>query len=249
MQFLRVRKFRMDDAFQTVERMYLIRKRYPKFFQIDIDDAMKMFDSGFCYPLSGRDAEGRKVVMVRFQKWNTDLYTVYDATRLLAYVVTVLLEEEETQVAGYIFVLDYANTTLKHIISPVDLIDFMNFLKHCSACRQKGNYILNLPSYANILIEIALTVLSEKLKKRLFLLKQGDELKSHIDPAMLPKEYGGQQSEADMMKEFLAIRDKYQANLRKIIDFQVDSSKVPHEKIWSYGDEEAVGSFRKLEID
>lgn len=239
----------MDDVFQTIEKMYLIRKRYPKFFKTDIDESMKMFDSGFCYPLSGRDAEGRKVVLVQFRKWNTESYTVYDATRLLSYVVMVSLEEEETQIGGFIFIMDYANTTLKHIFSPTDLIDFLSFLKHCSTCRQKGNYILNLPPFANLLIEIVMTVLSEKLKKRLFLLKNGDDIKNHIDQSMLPKEYGGNQSEDDMKKEFLAMCNKHHINLRKIFDYEVDLSKVPHEKIWSSGEDETVGSFRKLEID
>jgi hypothetical protein len=214
-----------------------------------LDKALKLFDTGYCYPLSKRDSEGRRIILIQTGKMDPDLYTSYDATRLLCYVVTVLLEEEETQIAGIICVFDHSNVTLRHAMNPLDLKDFMDFAKKCTTCRQKGTYIMNLPSFANILMEIFKSTLSEKLKKRIFLLKGTDELKNYIDPSLLPKQYGGTESEEEMMKEFLNLRERKFVNLRKFLEAKIDWDKVSLDKIWSNEDEANVGSFRKLEID
>lgn len=143
----------MDDAYLTMERAYLARKRYPQFFDGGTDEKVKqLFNTGYCYPLSGRDKEGRKIILMQTRRLNTDIYSVYDAIRLFIYVATVLLEEEETQIAGIIFIFNHAGITLKHIMSPVDVRDFMDFVKNCSSARIKNSYVANLPSFANFMV-------------------------------------------------------------------------------------------------
>lgn len=241
----------MNETYRGLERVYLASKRYPQFFDYqreDLDKAFELFQTGYCYPLSERDDEGRRIIFLQTRKWNPEVFSVYDATRLLTFVVTVLLEEEETQIAGIIFVFDHAGVTMRHAMSPADLIAFMDFSKNCSACRQKGTIIMNLPSFANVLLELFKSVLSEKLKKRLFLLRHTEDLKDHINPKLLPKEYGGVKPEAEMMEDFRKLRIERQAMLDKLLNYKVDWNKVAYDKIWSNGDEN-IGSFRKLEID
>jgi CRAL/TRIO domain len=178
-----------------------------------------------------------------------NLYTTYDAVRLLCYVITVLVEEEETQISGIICLFDHANANLKHLMTPTDVRDFMHFVKNCSACRQKGTYVMNLPSFANFILEIFKSTLSAKLRKRFFLLKNKDDLKNHIDIELLPKSYGGKRTEEDMMEDFKKLRDDKRQNLLKFLEVKIDWSKVSPEKIFSKEEDETVGSFRKLEID
>lgn len=100
----------MNETFQTFERMYLSRKRYPQFFDYtpeDFEKMIKLFDTGYCFPLSERDSEGRKIILIRTEKCDMNIYTTYDAVRILCYVITVLLEEEETQIAGVICLFDH----------------------------------------------------------------------------------------------------------------------------------------------
>lgn len=239
----------MNEAFQTFERCHLARKRYPKFFEEDIEDSMKMFHSGFCYPLKGHDEKGRKIVLVQ-PKWDTRKYSISDAIRLFFYISNALLEEEETQIGGMIFIFDYAQLTLDRQMSPFDLMEFLDFINKCSAARQKGNFLLNLPKFTQILVEVGRSMMSEKLKKRLHILRDKSDLKNYINPVMLPSEYGGTISEAEMMQEFLEFQRKHIENLHNFYNFKVDWSKVPPEKIrFDADDDDNVGSFRKLEID
>lgn len=242
----------MNETFQTFERMYLSRKRYPQFFDYapdDFDRMLKLLDTGYCLPMSGRDAEGRKIILLRTEKCDMNLYSTYDALRLLCYVITVLMEEEETQIAGIVCIFDHAGANMKHLMTPTDVRDFMHFVKHCSACRQKGTYVMNLPSFANIILEIFKSTLSEKLKKRFFLVKSIDELKSFFDIDLLPKCYGGKLTDEEIMAEFQKLREEKRPNLLKFLEVKIDWSKVSPEKILSKDEDETVGSFRKLEID
>lgn len=248
LQFLRGRKYRMNEVFQTYERCFLAKKRYTKFFDSNIEDSMKMFYTGYCYPLIERDSNGRRIVLVQ-PKWNPGEFSIYDAIRLLCYVTTVLLEEEETQIAGMIFIFDYAKMTLGHLMTPIELIEFLDFVNKCTAARQKGNIIMNLPPYAQLFIKIGKSMMSDKLQKRLFVLKNQSELQNHVSLELLPREYGGVRPEAEMMEEFLKLRQKHHENVHKFYSFEVDWSKASAELLKLYSNDESVGSFRKLEID
>lgn len=132
---------------------------------------------------------------------------------------------------------------------PVDVRDFMDFVKNCSVARIKNSYVANLPSFAHFMIELFKSAMSDKLRKRLFIVKSSSELKNHIDKSILPKEYGGTRTEAEMMQDFVKLRESKQHLIQKVLDFSIDWNKVPIEKIHSDDDFESVGSFRKLEID
>lgn len=242
----------MKETFQAFERVYLAEKRYPKFFEYSEENMQKMFklfDTGYCYPLPGRDDEGRKIILMRTGKLDYDVFSTHDSVRLLIYVITALLEEEETQIAGIMLIFDHANSTIRHAISPVDLLDLMDFSKKCSAVRQKGTIVMNLPSFGVVLLELFRSVLSEKMKKRLVVLKNSDDLKNHVNLSMLPKEYGGTTSEAEILESFLQFRESKRANLQMLLDAKIDWDNVNHDKVWSNHDDEGIGSFRKLEID
>ncbi|CRL05182.1 CLUMA_CG018229, isoform A [Clunio marinus] len=251
LQFLRSRKYNMDEAFQLFERIYLSRKRYPKFFDIDqevVEKAYDLYEAGYCYPLSGRTKDGQRVVLIQTKKLDTEKFTIFDGSRLLCFVIQALLEEEETQIAGIILVFDHSGANIKHLMLPMDFRDFMDLSLKCSMYRQKGFYILNIPTFGQILFDIFKSVLSEKLRNRIHTLKP-DDLKNHIDPEMLPVEYGGVKNEEEMKEEFKKVRDEKKEIWDHLLHFEVDWSKVPKEKIWSNSEEETVGSFRKLEID
>lgn len=252
LQFLRVRKYNMNEVFLLFERLYLAKKRYPKFLDFndaDVDKALKLFTYGYCYPLPGRDAEGRKILLVQTQRLDPDKFSPYDGARLVSFMFTVLMEEEESQIAGVRMVLNHENATLRHAMPPMDFRDFMNFTRDCATFRQKGMFIMNLPAWGTILMEIFMSILSEKLRKRICLVKNNEELKDYIDPAMLPPQYGGTKSEAAMMEDFIKLKESKKELLQELLAFEIDWSKVPKEKIWGDDDDENVGSFRKLEID
>ena len=95
-------------------------------------------------------------------------------------------------------------------------------------------------------MDIAKKTASEKLRNRLFIPKDIDELKTLINPALLPKEYGGTVPEAVMLEEFTKLAVLNEQTLNRTLDIEVDVSKIPQHETT---ETEVVGSFRKLEID
>lgn len=241
----------MKEAFETFERLSLIKKRYSRFFDVEKSSyatILKLYETGFCYPLKNSD-EGRRIILIQTNKWNPEIFSVYDTIRLYCFVISTLLEEEETQIAGIITIFDYQELTLQQMMSPKDLMEFIDFVKNCSTTRQKGSYIVNLPSIGNVLMEFTKSILSQKLRERLFIVKHTNDLKNFINPSLLPEKYGGDQKEKEMLESFLNLYDKHRENVHKSLEFEPDWSKVSHEKIWSKNEDEPIGSFRKLEID
>lgn len=240
----------MDETFHTFEQAWLSKKRYPSLFDVsdeDIARSWKLFDSGACVPLTERDAQGRRVCMMRTKRINPEEFSTSDSLRLFAYIVMTFLEEEETQIAGLICIFDHQDITLKHVMTPTDVRDFMDFVKNCASVRQKANYVVNLPTFANVMIEWFKASLSEKLRSRIIILKNNEELINHIDKAILPKEYGGIKSADEMLADFKKLRDSKKHLTDLVLKADIPWEKVPVEKL--KGDTEAVGSFRKLEVD
>lgn len=243
----------MGDAFQVFEKSWLTKKLYPKIYdQGEEGDvrAWKLFDSGCFVPISGRDRDGRKALLMRTKLIDTDLYSTNDIVRLLTYIQMIFLEEEETQIAGIVLILDQSGISMKHVLTPVEIRDFMEIVKTSGSVRQKGNYIVNLPSFANVMIELAKMTLSEKLKKRIFVVKKTENLLDYFDKDFLPKEYGGIKSAAEMIGEFKVFRDQKRELFQETLDSwnAIPWNKVPNEKL-KHRDMETVGSFRKLEVD
>jgi alpha-tocopherol transfer protein len=175
----------MIESFKTFEGLFLAKKRNLEFFDLNaknFEKMMKLFEAGYCYPLSERDSEGRKIVMHKTRNWNTKLFSTMDVTRLMIYVVCVLLEEEETQICGISFVFDHEDITMSHIVPPLYLKDLIMLFINGGIARQKDTFVVNLPSFAAFFVEFLIGLMEEKLRKR-------DCLKDHIDPAMLPKEW------------------------------------------------------------
>jgi len=242
----------MDAAFETIERSYLCSHRYPKFFDFseeNVENVRKLFITGYCYPFAERDEQGRRIVLVQSKRLDINVHSVMDAIRVFIFVNAVLIEEEETQIAGIVYVFDYEGVSIKQLMNPMDLRDFMDFSKNCALVRQKGSYLLNVPSFAHFLMEIVKSLLSEKLKSRVCLVKTGEELKDHITPSLLPKEFGGVLTESEMLLEFKKLHESKKELMNGIRQFKIDWNKVPEEKLWSNVERETVGSFRKLDID
>lgn len=79
-----------------------------------------------------------------------------------------------------------------------------------------------------------------------------DALKGKINPAILPKEYGGTVPIAEMIKEFKGKLQQRRAAILALDDMQIEVTKDATNFAGNdIGDITAgvVGSFRKLEVD
>lgn len=191
----------------------------------------QLFDCGYAFPLLERDEEHKKIIFIQVKKFDTTKFTSCDAIRLLALIVGTLMEEEETQIAGISSISDYTDVTYQYfnLFSINDIKNFAHMAKNASVGREKENYFVNLPIFASFLFEIGKKALNEKLRNRLILTKNMDELtKNHIKSAMLPSECGGGGvvSESEMLHDFKLLYKKHESNLKRIGSYEIDWDAV-----------------------
>lgn len=239
-----------------LEKYLTVRQIFPHWFKnLDINDSAleEILDSGYLFPLPQRDEFGRRVIFSCASNFDASKYTSAQMARTHAMVIESLLDEEESQVAGYCYITDEGGLTMNHISlwSLIDLKKMAKCIQVSSPMRHKETHFVNIPSIANKVIEFALSLTSEKLKKRMFLDKNIDELKAKVDPDLLPSEYGGKVSIEEMVKEFKETLRKNREKTLALDDMFIDLDGPP---AWLGNDEadiEAgiVGSFRKLEVD
>ena len=234
-----------------------VRQLFPNWFQkLDINDPAleEIIDSGYLFPLPDRDEHGRRIIFSCASRFNASKFSSAQMARTHAMVVESLLDEQESQVAGYLYITDEAGLTMNHVSlwSLIDLKKMSKCIQVSSPMRHKESHFVHIPSFANKVIEFALGLTSEKLKKRMFLDKSIEDLKSRVNPALLPKEYGGTIPMNEMIAIFKDNLRKHRAKTLALDEMCIEITGAPTN--WLGNDDADIegglmGSFRKLEVD
>lgn len=213
----------MDKTFELFENYMLLKHSVPRWYDFNdevIARLWMLYETGVAYPLAERDKEGRRIILIQTRKMDPKEFTASEAIHLLTWIARVILEEEETQIAGIVTIIDQSDITFGHarLLSINDLIDFTTVIKHSTLGRQKGMYLVNLPSYASFMFEIVKKAANEKLRERIHLVDDMEKMKTIVDPSLFPLELGGTIPEADMIAGFKKIADKREEKIRSIQD-------------------------------
>ncbi|CAB3222196.1 unnamed protein product [Arctia plantaginis] len=157
-------------------------------------------------------------------------------------------------VNGFIMILDFEEINILDMvtaINPVVLQQFMSILIEGFGARLKAIYVLTQSKLVDLFINITKKFLSEKISKRVNVIKTIEELYTTIPKEILPEEYGGQersykQISADWIEELSTkqhqdyIKMMYEActdeTLRRPDQFNDDLMGIP-------------GSFRNMIVD
>lgn len=244
------------NATSTFENFLISMKIFPQYFNdLDINDPNLevLLNSGYLLVMPTRSVGGERIVLLRPQMFDTDKYTAGQSFRLHLLTLSSVLEEEETQISGVKYIMDLTNMPL-NFLGLFTITDFRNLadLIHNSLpVRQKSIYFVNLPGFANTILQFVVSLLNEKMRKRVTFFKDMEELKSSLDSRLMPKEYGGEIPISKIVKNMKEIFLAHRENILRTADFEIKVKYVPKWAQTSCGeiDAGAIGSFRKLEID
>lgn len=252
LMFLRLTKYNVDKACQRYEKSFIFQEKYPNFSLKacnDYDKYVELMRRGFVYPLDGFDYNGCKIIVMRMGQMDPERDSVALMTQTVQSVFSCLLEQQETQICKYNIIFDYENVTLKHVLKPTDYKIIVEGFTSCVSVRVNKFILVNASPFVAGSIEVVSMLLSEKLKKRLVVLRSLNDMKEMIQPSeMLPTRYGGNGNENAILDKLTEAMRNNEKTYKDTFIFNFNKEKLPKKELFKDKCEN-IGSFLKLEID
>lgn len=217
--FLRGRKYRVDEALKTLKNYFRALNSLPEYFEnfspsaIDFQKVMR--EHKLLMLSKDRDPQGRPVGMIRYGAWDISKCSLNELVRCGCLVLECLLLEDETQIRGFVCVDDFEGLGVHHLIelTPRFIRLLIALVQDTFPLRLKAFYIVNTPTVFHGIFNLFVKpFLSEKLKKRVHLLKGGlSELCGVIPSDLIPEKYGGtlEQFDFDRMERYLLDKSRH----------------------------------------
>ncbi|XP_071521723.1 alpha-tocopherol transfer protein-like [Panulirus ornatus] len=252
LRFLRMKKFRIRESQDQLEKYLRMRMDHPHWFTgLDVrDPALEdLIDTGYFFALPERDDSGRRVFFSVAGKMDPSRFTTAEQMRSMQVGFESLLEDEENQVRGFTYIFDEKNVGLSLITlwTPSDVAKAFQCCEKTIPMRHKEIHIVNLPTALLAIFEFAKTLLSEKIKNRFQVHSDEAKLRKSVPLRILPREYGGTIPMAEMIqmykKELLAVRS------RVLMLDQMHINKKPKIKKMEKAINTIQRNFKKLDID
>lgn len=199
---------------------------------------------------------GRQIIIFCFARLDHTKYTSDDVYRLMEMSFQAMYDDEESQIAGFVFVFDYSGITMSHV-GMFSLLDFKNFL----TCVRKGIplritciLVLKMPAYLQPFYEITYSLLSTKLQQRFIMYKTLEDFQKVVKIEQFPIEYGGQREIKDILADFQKKVNAKHDKLLGLDEMSIDIPKDMKEEWYKQNGNSnieagIIGSFRKLEVD
>jgi len=239
LRFLRHKKFNVTLAKETLVQYLTMRQEHSKWFHnLSLSDPIveDLINRGVVFALPQRDRNGRRVIFTIGGNIDPNRHKTEDVMRAIMVCLESLLEDEENQVLGFSYILDESGVSLSHISKlwrPSDL-KLWSITEKGLPIRHRSMEFLRLPMLVGAVVNLAKSLMSHKLQKRIVVYKDGQEFKKNVDMDILPKEYGGVTPMADMIESFKEeIRDRQGRLLqldRMSIDLQLMSRSAKRDK-------------------
>ncbi|KAG5669817.1 hypothetical protein PVAND_000110 [Polypedilum vanderplanki] len=251
LQFLRTRKYSISDAFNTFEKHFLLREKRPEWFDASprkIERIKDLARVGFHYVLSDLERNGEATYVVNTERFNLEKYGPDDAFGSAYLTAGIGFESEITQHLGVFYVLDYSATDKNYFAmgTPKVLYDWATSLDAMPG-KYKKIFVIGLSPIYYTILNIVKMALTDKMRNRLYFLKDPKDLSKHISPMILPKKFGGIKTESEMIENYLQRVDKFADKLRESNDYEIDVIGLTDFKQKKINN--SFSSFRKLEVD
>ncbi|XP_071042082.1 retinaldehyde-binding protein 1 [Parasteatoda tepidariorum] len=233
LRFLRVRKFDVQKSFKALDEHYKFRAKYSDCFPSPSGVAKALKANIFNY-LPHRDHKGRAIFVIKFKNWNTDQVSYADFVAVGNLLSEYVLDNPVTQINGFIGIWDFKGFSLKQFMTfcaPKNIYLLTSFMQDRFPGRFKIAYCINCSSFVQPTWNLFKHVLKEKFKKRILIMSSDmAELHKHVDPSILPKEYGGVMpaSDATEMAERVLTNEPYFNYNRKFGYDPNDYEKFQH---------------------
>ncbi|KAB0792679.1 hypothetical protein PPYR_14638 [Photinus pyralis] len=271
LRFLRFSKFSVVQAQIALERYLLLRQSYGMVFRemdIKIPKMTELLQTGFLFVCPKRDKNGRRVYIIRPGAFDLSKYTNADMLKIAGIAFETLIEDEENQVKGFVYLADGQGCGLPYVtlFTPLEMVRLVKNGEKTVPARHIEIHGLNVHPTMKFAYEFGISLISEKIRKRIKLYSTIEEFLAGgtMELDILPKEYGGTTPMSEMIdnwkEELLNENARLLSHDEMAVQEELFSSKERDGAVSALrasggtcGNEDSMygvtGNFRKLEVD
>uniref|UniRef100_A0A6P7GBK9 Alpha-tocopherol transfer protein-like n=1 Tax=Diabrotica virgifera virgifera TaxID=50390 RepID=A0A6P7GBK9_DIAVI len=251
--FLTNCKFSTEKTKRTLDMYYTVRDLIPDFYENKHpgSDRMKLINEVlYTLPLPELTENLHRITIFKLNDVDPDTFDIYDhAGQFLRNLFEIKTKEDLT--LGEIFVMDCKHAKFATIIkcTPMYVKKIAFVLENVWANRLNEMHLVNVPTYMDRLIALSRTLLSKKLRERIYVHESLDDMFKAVPQELLPSDYGGKAPSMDELKKlWIAKFKEYTERFDKMEELKVNEKlrpeKMENSELLGYH-----GNFKKIDVD
>ncbi|XP_068901978.1 alpha-tocopherol transfer protein-like isoform X2 [Tenebrio molitor] len=255
MTFLRGCNFSLETCKRKLDMYFTMKTAVPEFFRnrdVARPELRQILKQAHLVCMPGLTPDGKRVSIAGASP-DFHLTNVADLFKLLTMMADVRLHAEKFGVAGDVYILDAAATSLTRQflkMSPVLLKKFFVCVQEAYPVKIKEVHVVNAGPVVEMIMAVVRPLLKEKLRSRIHLHSRLESLHQFVPKDLLPEEYGGSAGRLEEVKEnWTRTLEEYGGWFKEQEGVGADETRRPGRPT-SYDTLFGVeGSFRQLTID
>lgn len=253
--FLILCKNSLERTKEALDQYYTIKTMVPEYFanrDPTRPELLRSMETSLFIPLPKLTKEGCRISLSRLRNPEVENFEFADYVKVNFMSIDIRLSKLDMY-KKEVFIFDLNKFTMSHLTTILPQIKkFIYCATTAYPLRIHEVHILNMPGYAQSLVNMVLTILKKKIVSRIMIHNDVADLLKYVSSDCLPSDYGGTLPQTadeltdDWREELIKNKDWFLSQNSIVCD-ESKRSKKPDIKMNMLAGVE--GSFRKLEVD